>query len=186
MKPLVTTDGYFAYQSKRLTIEQAQSFAACVSANSTRFTNVQTVHDPKAKGARCWRVVFQPVGRNAMAAIGERENHSRLTRAEQEGVDYIYLLDVSAPQPHYRVFNPHSGETYELDSSTCTCPDFQYRCGKVPGFGLYCKHQHEMARRFTTGELVRLADAYHTSEYYSAHGSGYDYGVEQRVVEAAG
>jgi hypothetical protein len=169
MKPLYTSDGFFAYRSRCMEYERAQAFALCLRANSTRFTGVDLSHSERAKGSRSWFVTFAPVNPDRMADIGDRENAARIQRADREGAAYLYMLDVDSPRPFYRVYNPKSGETYELDSSSCSCADFVYRCDKASGFGLKCKHIHEMTRRFDAGELVRLTDAYDTPEWRQAH-----------------
>lgn len=178
MKPIYTRDGFFAYRTKLLTFDAAQTFALCVRANLTRFTNVNVEHSNTARGERAWFVTFQPVSGDRMADVADREQASRIQAADREGAAYLFLLDVDSPRPFYRVYNPTSGETYELDSSSCSCPDFQYRCNRVPGFGLKCKHQVEMQRRFGAGELLPLSKAYETPEYRAARGNG-AYGVRE-------
>lgn len=172
MKPIFTQDGFFAFRTRCMSYERAEGFAVCLRANRTRFMNVSLEHSEAAKGERCWFVTFQPVNGDRMADIADREQAARIQRADREGAAYLYMLDVDSPRPFYRVFNPKSGGTYELDSSTCSCPDFSGRLAKVAGFGVRCKHQIEMQRRFDVGELVRLSEAYGTPEWKAAHGGG--------------
>lgn len=176
MKPLYTSDGFFAYRTRLLTYEAADSFGRCLRANSSRFCNVEVHHRATVKGERSWFVTFQPVSSDAMFNISEREQASRIQRADREGENYLYAIDTDSPRPFYRCCNPLSGGVYELDHSGCDCPDFTYRLAKVPGYGVRCKHLIELDRRIAAGELPSLAEvreqlqrrAYGTVEYDAA------------------
>ncbi len=158
MKPIITSDGFFAYRTRCMEYEQAESFALCLKANRSRFTSIGVELSPRAKGQRAWFVTFQPVNPDRMADIGDREQAARIQRADREGADYIFVIDTHSPRPFYRCFNPKSGETYELDHSTCDCPDHVYRLNKVSGFGIRCKHAVELQRRIDASEILPLRE----------------------------
>ena len=50
----------------------------------------------------------------------------------------------TAPAPTTGFSIPLSGETYQTDSFSCSCPDYQFRCKKLAHAALHCKHMHAL------------------------------------------
>lgn len=99
----------------------------------------------------------------------QRQNDARHLRAMEEGACYVFALDIDCSRPFYWIFNPKSGETYQTDSMTCSCPDFEYRCKKIAGYGVLCKHIQALLHAYTLGEVLSLAEVYDTPEWKAKH-----------------
>jgi hypothetical protein len=120
-----------------MTLARAAAFSKCLEANDD-FSVVAIEESQRAKGEARWFVVFVPVNPQRLADIADRQQDARAQRAADEGANYLFALDKDAGRPFFWVFNPKSGETYEVDPrGHCSCPDFQYRCEVA---GLRCKH----------------------------------------------
>ena len=151
---------HLCYRTKLMPYPQASRFARCLQANGSRFFNVQVVEQPKARGARDHFVTFSPRSVDSRLRMADEQQEKRANTARAQGADYIFCLDTDGSRPFYRVFNPHSGETYELAGGACSCPDFVYRLSKAPWTGVTCKHNVELARRCDSGELVPLSEVW--------------------------
>jgi hypothetical protein len=120
------------FRTKLMDQAQAERFAHCLDANA-RFAKV-TVEESRSAGR--FFVSFLPAAPERQAEMLETVQSERLVRALTEGSDYVFVVDDSAR--FMWCFNPRSGETWEVTSQSCTCPDHVYRCSRV---GLKCKHQ---------------------------------------------
>ena len=168
-REFVAPDGRIFMRTKLLVIEQAQRFAACLQANETRFCDVEWMLSEKAKGDRAYFVQFRPKSRDRQWDQYQRQNDARHIRAIEEGACYVFALDIDCSRPFYWIFNPKSGETYQSDSMTCSCPDFEYRCKKIAGYGVVCKHIQALLHAYTLGEVMPLAEVYDTPEWKAKH-----------------
>ena len=141
----ITPDGAIVYRTKLMEREKAGAFARMIGANATRFCDVQIVPS-NGKTARYF-VTFRPVSAAKQGDMYQREWDKNADRAEAEGADYIYWRD---PDDWRRtwVFNPKSGETYEMWLGHCACPQKKFRLGRA---ALHCKHEIEMDNRRAAG-----------------------------------
>ncbi len=168
-REFIASDGRIFFRTKLLAFEQAQRFALCLQANTTRFCDVDFLLSEKAMGECAYFVQFRPVNEDRQWEQIERQQSARLFRALEEGACYVFALDIDGPRPFYWCFNPKSGETYQTDSGSCTCPDFHYRCKKLEYAALYCKHIHALLHAFEIGELMRLSEVYDTPAWLARH-----------------
>lgn len=147
-----------AYRTKLLTTDQAWRFAKCVKANIARFdpASVAVIHNSRAKGARRYYVTFAPARTERVAALVAGEQDKRLARAMEQGADYVFLADKDGGRPFWWVWNPVSGETYEVSSDGCSCPDHEYRCRHA---GVACKHRLTLLARLQVEEEQTPAPA---------------------------
>src|SRR5579862_1312096 len=113
------SDGSLYYRTRLLPYDQAERFARLLKGNATRFVAVDVLTSDKAKGDKIFFVSFQPRNPDRVLDMADRQQESRRRRADDEGADYLFMLDCDGRIPQYWVFNPHSGETYQLDSSRC-------------------------------------------------------------------
>ena len=104
-----------------------------------------------------------------MGKNSQRQNDARRIRAMEEGACYVFALDMDSTRPFYWTFNPLSGETYQTDTMTCSCPDFQYRCKKLVGYGVLCKHVQALLHAYELGDVMPLANVYDTPEWKAKH-----------------
>jgi predicted nucleic acid-binding Zn finger protein len=139
------------YRTKLLTEDRAKRFAACLRGNS-RFTDVEVEESGRARN---WYqrhfVSYSPVNEERQQEMLDRQRDARQARAGDEGRDYVFVLDQDSIQPFCWVFNPKSGETYEVTLFDCSCPDFRYRCR---GTGVRCKHMLALAAAVESGEVT--------------------------------
>lgn len=142
----IQTDGSIVYRTKLMPLTRAASFARCLDGN-TRFTSVMLEKPAKAKADKFF-VTFRPANPERQTALYQTEWDKREARAENEGGDYIFWKDPDGR--FWWVFNPLSGETYELTPFSCSCPDYQFRCNKA---GLHCKHMHALQLQADAGTL---------------------------------
>lgn len=120
------------FRSKTMEDAKAIRFANCLKANP-RFVGVAVCPSPKKSGHSY--VTFNPASDPNGEAILLRQQDARAERAMTEGADYIFAADDSGR--FVWCMNPKSGETYEVTSVDCTCPDHHYRCRPA---GIQCKH----------------------------------------------
>ena len=142
----IGTDGHCYYRTKATGAAQAQAFARLLRGNSGRFHCV-TVNACKRSGDKFF-VQFAPlVTSRAAQTPYTREYAKNAERAALEGPDYIYIAD-PADSRRVNVYNPHSGETYEMFRGMCSCPHKTYRLEKA---ALHCKHELEFDERKAAG-----------------------------------
>jgi hypothetical protein len=144
----ITPTGTICYRSKCLPLSIAASFAKCVQANATRFCDVEIQKSDKSRSEKFF-VTFRPVNPTRQADLYEAQYNARAERAQQEGSEYIFWKDTDNPGTDW-CFNPVSGETYQVSTFSCSCPDYLFRCEKA---GLLCKHQQARTLQFEAGTL---------------------------------
>jgi hypothetical protein len=127
---------------------QAERFAACLTANE-RFTAVSVAKSDRAKGSKQHFVSFQPASEFAQNQMLAREIDKRQGKADDEGRDYLIVLDKNLGRVFAHCYNPISQETHELDLNGCSCGDWTYR-GRAAG--VPCKHMRTLESRLRTGE----------------------------------
>jgi len=120
------------FRTKTMEDARALRFSSCLKANP-RFVGVAVCPCPKKLGHSY--VTFNPASDPNGEAILARQQDARALRAATEGRDYIFVADDSGK--FIWCMNPISGETYEVTSVDCTCPDHHYRCRPA---GIQCKH----------------------------------------------
>src|SRR5579871_638117 len=167
-REFIANDGRIYFRTRLLTCPQADRFARCLRANAERFRDVDVSFNPRAKGERAFFVTFRPVNPDRVVEQIDRQQASRQQRADCHGPSYVYALDIDGERPFYWCLSD-SGETYELDSGECSCPDYQYRLKRADWTGIKCKHILEMQRRFDAGMLQRLSDVYASPEWRARH-----------------
>lgn len=168
-REFIAPDGRIFFRTKLLPCEQAERFARCLSANATRFCEVDWLLSEKAKGERAYFVQFRPANPDRQWDQIDRQNDARKIRAMDEGACYEFVLDMDGERPFYWTFNPKSGETYQTDAGSCSCPDFVYRCQKLTYAALYCKHIHALLHAMEIGEVLPLSEVYDTVEWRVRH-----------------
>lgn len=148
MHQTITRTGAVVYRTKLLTVAQAAAFAACLTANESRFTEVGTARSERAKGEADHFVTYRPVSVQRQADLIAHVQGERADRAANEGAAYEFMLDKDGGRPFWWVFNPVSGETYEVTPECCSCPDYTFRCQRA---GLSCKHMVTLQDRLREG-----------------------------------
>ena len=145
--PHTTIDetGAVVYRTKLMEIARAGAYARMIGANAGRFEGVKIVASA-GKTARYF-VQFRPVSVQRQGDIYGAEHQKNAARAEAEGGDYIYWKDPDIARRTW-VFNPASGETYDMWSGICQCPQKQFRLTQA---ALLCKHEIEMDNRIAAG-----------------------------------
>ena len=145
--PHTTIDatGAVVYRTKLMEAERAAAYARMIGANETRFCAVKIVAST-GKTARYF-VEFRPVNIQRQADLYEVEYNKNVARAASEGADYIYWKDTDKPLLTW-VFNPRSGETYEMWQGRCACPQKRFRLERA---AMHCKHELEMDNRLAAG-----------------------------------
>jgi hypothetical protein len=143
----ITQAGAIVYRTKNMDIAHAAAFARCIEANNGRFTSVEIVEARTKEEA--YFVTFRPVSPERQGDMYEQQWNVRKERAEQEGAEYIFWRDTDNPGTDW-CFNPKSGETYQVSTFSCSCPDYVYRCEKA---GLLCKHQQARTMQAEAGRL---------------------------------
>lgn len=144
----ITSEGAICFRSKIMPLSLASSFAKCIEANASRFTDVSITPAKRTKEEKYF-VQFRPVSADRQGAMYEAEYSARAERAQSEGADYIFWPDADNPGTDW-CFNPISGETYQVSLFDCTCADHVYRCNKA---GLVCKHRHARQMQADAGTL---------------------------------
>lgn len=139
--------GSIVYRTKNLPLDRAAAFARCIEANASRFRDVQICEASTAVPS--FYVAFRPTSAKRQGDLYEQEWNVRKERAETEGENYLFFRDADKQGVTW-VFNPISGETYEVTPFGCTCPDYYYRCEKA---ALHCKHIHALALQSDAGTL---------------------------------
>lgn len=123
--------GTVEYRSKATARDLAFSFAKCLEANRTRFTDVEVRRSTRSKTEK-WFVAFQPVSASRQAELVADQLKARETRAAER--EYIFWTENGLI--HCYSFN--SGDIHVLRGRTCTCGDWEFRCRAA---GLPCTHQ---------------------------------------------
>ena len=141
----ITADGAIVYRTVLMEAERAAAFARMIGANDTRFCAVQIVPS-NGKTARFY-VTFRPVSADKCGDMYMAEYNKNVARAEAEGADYIFWKDTDKPMLAW-VFNPKSGETYEMWQGRCACPQKRFRLDRA---ALHCKHELEFDSRLAAG-----------------------------------
>lgn len=144
-------DGAILYRTCPMEPAQAQRFAKALTANKTRFIDVE-IEDARTKTTKSF-VTYRPLNPTRQGDLYQAQYDQRLHRAEEEGDNYIFWEDET--ERFWWCLNPLSGETYEVTAFGCTCPDYHYRCEKA---GIHCKHQHAKQRQADKGMLLRYQD----------------------------
>lgn len=123
----ILSRGGAQYQTKAMDHEQAHRFAACLRANG-RFEGVMLYEERNPRNPlKTHRVVYHPKSGDRIAELVEKAGESRQARAETEGQAYLFLKDGTDARPFWWVFNPKSGNTYEVCDVDCGCPDREFR-----------------------------------------------------------
>jgi hypothetical protein len=143
----ITQTGTIAYRTKNMDLARAAAFARCLAANAARFTSV-TIETARTK-AEQYFVTFRPTSETRQGNLYQAEWDARKERAEAEGAEYIFWRDPDKAGVDW-CFNPKSGETYEVSTFECSCPDHQFRCKNA---GLLCKHQQARTLQAEAGRL---------------------------------
>ncbi len=137
--------GEIGYRTTAMLPEAAQAFARCITANATRFCNVQLCVSLNTKVEKLF-VRFQPVSADRQETIRHEQQEARAERALEQ--PFMFWKD-----PDNRMmtwcFSVSSGETYQVTPRDCTCPDFIYRCKDA---GIKCKHM--IAQRLWSSEQM--------------------------------
>jgi hypothetical protein len=141
----ITTDGIITYRTTLMTWARAKAFAKCIATNAN-FCDVELLPSAKAKGDQYY-IQFRPVNVERQLDMYQAEWNKNAQRAEVEGGDFIYW-DCAEQRGLSFVFNPKSGQVYEMHQGTCQCPQMTYRCS---GAALHCKHMIEKDRRLANG-----------------------------------
>lgn len=147
MSTTILTNGAIAYRTKPMELARAAAFAKCIEANAGRFTSVE-ISQARAKTEQYF-VTFRPTSETRQGDLYQAEWDARQQRAQEEGAEYIFWRDTDNPGVDW-VFNPKSGETYQVSTFGCTCPDYMFRCEKA---GLLCKHQQARTIQADAGRL---------------------------------
>lgn len=168
-REFIASDGRIFFRTKLLSAEQAQRFAACLTANATRFCDVEWLLSEKAKGERAYFVQFRPVNADRQWEQIARQQDARRLRAMEEGACYVFVLDMDSSSPFYWTYNPRSGETYQTDAGSCSCPDFEFRCKKLTHAALYCKHIHALLYAMQIREVLPLSEVFDLPEWQARH-----------------
>jgi predicted nucleic acid-binding Zn finger protein len=142
----ITQTGAIVYRTKTMELSLAAAFARCIEGNSGRFTSVEIVEARTKEEA--YFVTFRPVSTERQGMLYQEQFNIRQQRAEDEGQDYIYWKDEHPGS--WWVFNPKSGETYQVGVFSCTCADYHYRASKI---GVPCKHMHALKVQSDAGML---------------------------------
>jgi hypothetical protein len=140
--------GAIVYRTVLLPLAQAANFAKCLQANQTRFCDVEITPSARSKSEKFF-VQFRPVSTDRQGALYQQQYDARKDRAAVEGAEYIFWKDTDNPGTDW-CFNPVSGETYQVSTFECSCPDHQFRCKPA---GLLCKHQQARTLQFEAGTL---------------------------------
>jgi len=138
--------GSLAYRTTLLPLDRAAAFAKMIDANASRFADVEIIRSDRARTEKYF-VQFRPVNRERQQDMYTREWDKNQKRADEQGQDFIYFLNTDNPTVTF-VFNPHSGETWEMFGGHCQCPHKQFRLNAA---SLSCKHELEADRRRAAG-----------------------------------
>ena len=141
----IIAQGQPAFRTRLMDADRAARFSRCLTANP-RFANVAAVESPRSAGR--WFVQFQPASEERQAAILARQQTARQIRADREA--FVFVLDIDGGRPFCWCHSLASGEVYEVDEESCSCPDHVYRCKPA---GLACKHQLALAAAAVAGEV---------------------------------
>lgn len=131
-----------------LTLEAAERFARCLSANR-QYSEVVVV---PARRTNLFNVLFKPTSEERAERLRTAAQAEREDRAEAQAGAYDLRPLVGGD---YTVVNLLTGEVYTASATRfCTCPDYLHRCKAA---GIQCKHMvligwHE------TAEAQALAD----------------------------
>lgn len=130
----VITGATVAYRTKLMALDQAQSFARCLKANS-RFKSVLVNTSARAISAKRYYVTFEPANAERERDLLAAQQSDREKRAHEGG---MIFLQHDRYHWMYHCFSIHSQETYDVSLRDCSCPDAQVRTKKL---GIQCKHQ---------------------------------------------
>lgn len=124
------------YRTRLMDRARADRFARCLHAHP-HFTGAMVCESDRAKNpVRRYFVAYHPSNPERCADLLQQQEDQRRAKAETEGRDYLFCLDKDGGRPFFWCLST-SGEVYEVDAHSCTCPDFQHRC--LPA-GIKCKH----------------------------------------------
>lgn len=137
----ILSTGAIAYRTRNMDLTRAAAFARCIEANAIRFRDVVICEAHTATPQ--YYVQFRPSSVKRQADLYQSEWDKNQRRADAEGADYVYADDPDNMGTTW-VFNPHSGETYQMFQGHCQCPHKLFRCTAA---GLLCKHEMEKHRR---------------------------------------
>lgn len=140
----ITTTGQVVYRTKLMDLSRANSFARCISSN-TRFSDVLVERSERAKSEKNCFVTFQPMSEERKDAIHQAQQDARTHRGETQ--EFIFWQDPDHINSFW-CFSVESGETYQVDLFSCTCPDYVYRCQCA---GLTCKHMAAWSKQKREG-----------------------------------
>lgn len=143
----ITPLGAIAYRTRNMEQTKAAAFARCIEANAARFRDVQVCEAHTATPQ--FYVQFRPTSAARQADLYEAAFNARKDRADREGAEYLFWPDPDHAGSHW-CFNPLSGETYQVETFSCSCPDYQMRCSRA---GLLCKHQQALTMQREAGTL---------------------------------
>lgn len=144
-RTIINQDGAVVYRTKTMQLAQAAAFAKCLQANADRFMGVEIV-EARTKVEQYF-VAFQPVSRERQADMYEGQFNARKERAEVELTTFIFWKDPDR-MGVYWCFSEGSGNTYELTTFDCDCPDATFRAARA---GLVCKHRHALQMQIDAG-----------------------------------
>ena len=168
-REFIDPSGKIFFRTKLLPFEQAERFARCLTANATRFCEAEWILSEKAKGDKCYFVQFRPANPDRQQEQFGRQDMGRKLRGLEEGPCYEFALDTDSIAPFYWIFNPISGETYQTDLFSCSCPDYQFRCRKLAHGPVHCKHMHALCYAMEHRFILPLAEAFSTPEWIAKH-----------------
>lgn len=164
-REFIALDGAIYFRTRRLRYDQAKRFAVCLQANP-RFTDVETVLSQRVRSAANAFVQYRPSNVDRQFEQIDRQQAKRRQKALTEGRCYQWFLDTDGSRPFYWCLSS-SGEVYEVDAGSCSCPDYQFRCRKV--YDLRCKHILAYEAACERKEIMRLADVYDSLAWRKKH-----------------
>lgn len=140
--------GMISFRTRCMDLEHAARFARCLSANETRFRDVEIRESKRAKGEARWFVCFLPLKAERVEKMLDAQQSAREERAATQTFTVVADPDFD----YLHVYSHSSQETYEvsIQVATCSCPDHTYR---LAGTGVLCKHLLAGAAAVRTGEV---------------------------------
>lgn len=81
-------------------------------------------------------------------AEAAQAEYDRAVRADAQRYEWIWPGPPGGPALCH---NPATGGIYQLTLTTCTCPDYQYRCR---GLGIDCKHLIDLVQAIPQGVTI--------------------------------
>lgn len=125
---------FTGYRTQLLPRDQAERFAACISANR-RFQSVRVEESRRSQKADRFFVAYEPTSDTRSLELLTAQQDARVQRAYDQAADYAVVRD---GELHY-VINLKSGARYQVPiGGRCDCMDSQERCA-----GTVCRCKHE-------------------------------------------